>query len=316
MDRIIFFDLRRKSIPIFIESTFLKVTGRMILTNFCSFYKRFWSRGRYNGPVFANKLLSWKEKGFEGLGDASGAGCGQSTVAVMRHTDFTTDPRVATTAVWESGGRKMAPNGAVMCTAITGVPFFWDKDIVHANTLDFCQATHADPRCAVSCLVVTDLVRQILVQVSSAASCESYVLTDQSVQDMLTQAVSTSLQVVTDLDHNAVEELSFHTNVSDLKDLKLDECGKIGYTYKCMGSALWALRTAVAKTKVMPTRDAVEQVLQELVRAGGDAYTNGAVAGALLDVTIGMTLLPWTIFHTAVSWRLGFRNCSLCFSCL
>lgn len=38
------------------------------------------------------------------------------------------------------------------------------------------------------------------------------------------------------------EELKQYMYADSLADLKLDESGKIGYTYKCMGSGFWSLR--------------------------------------------------------------------------
>ena len=42
--------------------------------------------------------------------------------------------------------RKVAPNGAVMRTSITGIYMFNDIQAVIENTLSFCTVTHADPR--------------------------------------------------------------------------------------------------------------------------------------------------------------------------
>lgn len=74
-----------------------------------------------------------------------------------------------------------------------------------------------------------------------------------------------------------------------LNDLQLDESGKIGYTYKCMGAGFWALRQE-------NFRDALEAIAFE----GGDADTNGAVAGALLGCKLGASALPDT-------WLYGLK---------
>ena len=44
-----------------------------------------------------------------------------------------------------------------------------------------------------------------------------------------------------------------------LNDLQLDESGKIGYTYKCMGAGFWALRQE-------NFRDALEAIAFEVMR--------------------------------------------------
>ncbi len=38
------------------------------------------------------------------------------------------------------------------------------------------------------------------------------------------------------------EDLHRFMNVEKLEELELDEPGKIGYTYKCLGAGFWAFR--------------------------------------------------------------------------
>src|SRR5436189_6100179 len=56
----------------------------------------------------------------------------------------------------------MAANGALMRTAILGVPFFWDEKQVIKQTLQATKVTHADPRCCVSSIIVTNLISRLL----------------------------------------------------------------------------------------------------------------------------------------------------------
>jgi len=142
--------------------------------------------GRALDVNFAAKLTYWKENGFPGLCDTSGGGLGRSTKAVLQSPGFATDPIQAAQMVWERGGRKLAPNGAIMRTAICGIPYFWDVSgggvgeglqqqqqeqqqrvpvtlpVVEENTRIMCQVTHADPRCLASCLVVTHIIGRML----------------------------------------------------------------------------------------------------------------------------------------------------------
>merc|ERR1712139_586164 len=68
--------------------------------------------------------------------------------------------------------------------------------------------------------------------------------------------------------------------------LELDEPRTIGYTFKCMGCALWALRNSAR------AQQPFAETLWVIIRAGGDADTNGTVAGALIGVRIGFSQLP------------------------
>lgn len=64
-----------------------------------------------------------------------------------------------------------------------------------------------------------------------------------------------------------------------------------------MGSGLWALQT-VADARIDDDVDgaagpaAFRAVLADIIRAGGDADTNGAVAGALAGCYLGYSGLP------------------------
>eukprot|EP00913_Durusdinium_trenchii_P020386 g19150.t1 len=63
------------------------------------------------------------------------------------------------------------------------------------------------------------------------------------------------------------EEMQRHAE-GELSDLNLDERKTIGYTFKCLGAGLWALRSS----------GSFESVLNQLILAAGDADTNGTVA--------------------------------------
>ena len=74
--------------------------------------------------------------------------------------------------------------------------------------------------------------------------------------------------------------------VGDIRELKLDEKEKIGYTFKTLGAGFWALR-----------QNHFRSALEAIVFSGGDADTNGAVAGALLGCKLGMKGLPPSWFN-------------------
>lgn len=83
--------------------------------------------------------------------------------SVLVHPRLLSEPHRAAEEVASVRGRKAtAANGAVMRTAVAGVPFFWDAARVRRNTLDICAVTHADGRCKLSCLLMTAAVSRIL----------------------------------------------------------------------------------------------------------------------------------------------------------
>lgn len=84
-----------------------------------------------------------------------------------------------------------------------------------------------------------------------------------------------------------------------LHDIELDEENSIGFTLKCLGSALFCFGRKNAVD--MTNGDFFMQVITELILEAGDADTNGAVAGALLGCRLGMKGLP-------NDWLTGLRN--------
>merc|ERR1711924_322924 len=86
------------------------------------------------------------------------------------------------------------------------------------------------------------------------------------------------------LNEEQQEELKTHAQVSSLEELELDEPRAIGYTMKCLGAGLWALRQCDSAD--------FETTIRAIVMQGGDADTNAAVAGALLGCYWGHSRLP------------------------
>lgn len=68
-------------------------------------------------------------------------------------------------------------------------------------------------------------------------------------------------------------------------DLDQFTLGTTGYTLKALGAGLWALKHAGSY---------LEGILA-VIHEGGDADTNGAVAGALLGAKYGFTKLPMAL---------------------
>jgi hypothetical protein len=80
----------------------------------------------------------------------------------------------------------------------------------------------------------------------------------------------------------------------DIIDIKCDESGAIGYTYKSLACGIWALRKALSAAPSTPEAKAgvFERLITEITMAGGDSDTNAAVAGPLLGALFGYEGLP------------------------
>lgn len=240
------------------------------------------NNGQMDPVDYAKRLKRWCKEGFKELGDYGGMGIGSTTHSVLRHPQFLTDPHEAARYVWEYSGRYLAPNGGVMRTSILGIHDFGNIDGVIANTMAACKVTHADPRCIASCVAVTTAVA-IMLQGKHLKKSRDYDV-DAVINEAYEYARATLETAPED------EELKKYMFAKSLDELKLDENGKIGYTYKCMGAGFWALR-----------QDNFRAALEAIAYEGGDADTNGAVAGALLGCKLGANALPPT-------WLSGLKH--------
>lgn len=233
-------------------------------------------QGKVSPTDYASKLLSWARKGFPELGDYAGMGLGATTSHVLRHNSFLTDPHSASNSIWELSGRYVAPNGALMRTSILGVFQYHSLERVWQNTLDICKVTHADPRCQASCVALTTAIALMLQKSSEVINKDG-----SFKEDVILQKSYDAAKIFLGGNKGYKKELKHHMFATKLSTLKLDESKKIGYTYKCLGAGFWAF-------KQKDFRIALEAITME----GGDADTNGAVAGALLGCKLGVDKLP------------------------
>jgi len=218
---------------------------------------------------FAKRLYYWVNHGFPVLGDFAGMGLGMTVSRVVQDPNFTNNPHKIALSVWEGSGKFLAANGATMRTSILGLPEFHNIDKVVENTVKISKVTHADPRCLASSVAVTVAISKMLQGIVNTKQ-----IIDESIQIAIKQFDETNTE--------QIAEFQRHANANTLNDLRLDENNKIGYTLKCFGSAYYCLRNGTD----------FRQSITELVMEGGDADTNGAVAGALLGCKLGYKKLP------------------------
>jgi hypothetical protein len=61
--------------------------------------------------LFAHKMLEWCRKGFPELGDTGGMGRGMTTVKVLEHPDYQTDPHKVDNQLIQSATRMIQSVG-------------------------------------------------------------------------------------------------------------------------------------------------------------------------------------------------------------
>ncbi|HET9252062.1 MAG TPA: ADP-ribosylglycohydrolase family protein [Candidatus Eisenbacteria bacterium] len=206
----------------------------------------------------ARRLLEWDE--------SNGRGMGNQTRAVINALRQGIAPSEAARLVWERDGGNPAGNGAVMRCAPVALRWRADRARLLDETEHSVQVTHYDPRCAWSAYAVNLAVAAALD--GRTASLEEIALALEHVN-----ASPNTVIAVRSASGRRLEHLSLDGSA-------------IGFTLKTMQAGLWCLENAAS----------FEESLVEVVRAGGDTDTNGAVAGAVLGALLGAGAIPerWT----------------------
>ncbi|KAJ3021129.1 UNVERIFIED_CONTAM: hypothetical protein HDU68_009790 [Siphonaria sp. JEL0065] len=222
-----------------------------------------------NPLVLAANLRTWVHEGIPSL-QKRACGIGMSVGQAIRSEDFLTNPSNASFKVWQRSKFQLAANGAVMRTAILGVPFFWDEGVVVKQTVDAAMVTHADPRCILSCIVVTLLVSRMLqgklgslenedsleavetvvplnavkynpTPIKSLGQDETCTALIREILEEYNDPIMNMYKDPTipfDVKHH-VSKIESHVFPDSLQSLELDQHDSIGYTLKCLGSAAY-----------------------------------------------------------------------------
>ena len=185
-------------------------------------------------------------------------GIGEHTYKVLLIGDYVDKPQDVAKVIWEISGRKAAANGAVMRTSIVGL--FPDNVVEYAANI--CRLTHYDPRCVGSCVIVSNIIHNLVYE-NVAPSYEMIVSWGNQYDERIKEYI--------DLAQN-----------EDLRALNLQDSKAMGYTLKTLAAGLWAYWHAKS----------FEEGLLAVVNAGGDADTNAAVAGAILGAKFGYETIP------------------------
>lgn len=185
-------------------------------------------------------------------------GIGRHTCNALSIGDYTEKPEMVAEKVWEMSGKRSAANGGVMRTSVIGLL----GENVEKYAAEICRLTHADPRCVGSCAIVSLMVHS-LVYKDEILPIETLVKIgnryDKRIEPYLRMSWENSLDA-----------------------LVLDDESTMGYTLKTMSAGLWSLYHC----------SSFEDGLLAVANAGGDADTNGAVAGSLLGARFGYENIP------------------------
>lgn len=191
--------------------------------------------------ILAKRFYEWYTTGLNINGNIKlPHGVGSTTRRVFSHPLFLKNCRIPSLLYSNSKA-----NGGVMRTS--SISLF--PNCIE-NCMNTCQITHMNNDCIISCLFINLLIQEM------------------NIPDILLK--------ISELGFDT-KELEKYINTTDLTSLDL--CNSIGYTYKPIGCAMYAINQCNNKC--------FYEIIHEIIREGGDADTNCAVAGAVLGSIIG-----------------------------
>lgn len=241
----------------------------------------------------------------------------------MHDSRFLADPVGSATERWVKSSRHVAPNGSLMRTHPLGViAIGCSEEEAWQLSVDVGRTTHVDPRCVVACCISVGLIRgllrgEILDEENVDAAIERAYQWVHGQPRLMNPDSSTEL-TESDLERRLERgDFESHVFAKTFESLALDDKQQMGYVYKCLGSAVLALRLAVRSGTGLSSekgwtckKSYFEEIMVNLAMEGGDADTNMAAAGALLGAYLGYTNLPphWALGLAHKSWLMSKIN--------
>lgn len=211
--------------------------------------------GEFDQDAYLQRLIRWMEE--------NGRGIGIQTYRVLKLAKAGAPGTEAAWTVWEASGFHAAGNGAVMRCAPVALRWRTDPLRLIQDAGHSARVSHYDPRCVWT----------------TVATCAA-------IAHGLTGTHWTLHELADGLEGaGAPEEVADavrRSAVADLSDLELGEPRSMGYTVRAMTAGLWAFLNATD----------FETPLLQVINAGGDTDTNGAVAGAVLGARFGAHAIP------------------------
>ncbi|XP_041350470.1 ADP-ribosylarginine hydrolase Tri1-like [Gigantopelta aegis] len=249
------------------ETDLMVLTAQSLITN----------RGKVVPEDLAKRLMEWSEHGFPELADTSGVGLCSFTKSVLAHPQFSEKPQKAAEIVWRNSRCEHSTNCALSRAPLMGVHYYNILGKVIKNSLDVCSVTDADPRCHASCVAVSVAVSAMLQKDPKHLKKTG----QYDIESIIEESYSYSMRCLLGLPYQEVKKLKNVLHTTSLKDLNLDEPGKMNDTYKTLGAGFWAL-------KQKDFRSAIQEIIME----GGDADANASLAGAMLGCKLGLQAIP------------------------
>lgn len=218
--------------------------------------------GRYDPTDLSTRLIQWLNSKPKDIGNLT-----RSALENLRAGD---SPEESGAIAWEDSGRKSAGNGSVMYCAPIGLRHLNAQDYLVEDAARISRITHYDPRCVGGCVAIATAIAGLV----------------RGDDDALERAARAGGTISDD-----VRLVVERAQARPPEALRVDG-DDLGFVLITLELAFSALAHA----------ESFEDGLVRVVSKGGDADTNGAVAGALLGAKFGRNALPerWTKATLAV----------------
>ncbi len=208
--------------------------------------------GRLDVTDLARRLVAWLESNPKDIGNLT-----RQSLQNLRGGD---PPDQCGAIAWEDSGRNSAGNGSLMYVAPIALANLLRPGELAEDATTVSRITHYDPRCVGACVALTHAIAGLL----------------RGEDDALASAAQAAQGVCDDV-RATVERALARPPAA----LKVDGADR-GYVLVTLELAFSAAAFAAD----------FESALVEVVSKGGDADTNGAVAGALLGAKFGRNQIP------------------------
>ena len=221
--------------------------------------------GNYIGG-FADRLVTWAQENGRGMGDL--------TRKVIDELEGGHAPPDAARIVYERD--PIAPNGGLMRCAPVALARYTEPDLLVKDSAALCAVTHYASTCQWSCIIVNGVIGMLLLGMEPDLRVMMAAATADGAPDLLAAASRDGIpvEILAAIEGGTVPP----SHASWLRQ----EQTLIGHTLLAMQAGLWAAVTPLG----------FESALRQVVEAGGDTDTNGAVVGAVLGARYGASAIP------------------------
>ena len=216
---------------------------------------------------FAKRMVSWWR--------SNGRGCGFTTHEAMKYLSRDVPPPEAAWKVYEENDR-IAPNGAVMRCAPVALAHSEDPRTLVANSAISSVVTHYAPTCQWSCIIINSVIVMLAHGISPDLTAIYQAARSDGAPDLAHQSRADGIPA------DIFEAIDDRAPLPETCEWLHQNQRLIGHTLLATQVGLWAAATPLG----------FEDALVAAVSAGGDADTNGAVAGAVLGARYGASQIP------------------------